>query len=117
MSDHEKCVRCGRVRERCKCEQIQVRPEASEFIMGDAPLVLTEKGHRFAGNWKCGSCGAELPAQITDGSWRWKGDAWEHRCDGMHPQAGHSEATYGGPARQGALFPEPPRTPDEADDG
>ena len=30
----------------------------------------------------------------SDTSWRWNGDDWEHRCPGMHPQAGHMRADF-----------------------
>ena len=41
--------------------------------------------------WRC-ECGA---APGLDGSWRCASDSverWQHRCDGLHPQAGHMEA-------------------------
>jgi len=34
----------------------------------------------------CSQCKAKIAA---DGSWRWNGEEWEHKCQNVHPQAGH----------------------------
>ncbi len=39
--------------------------------------------------WRCGRCEAY---GSLDGSWRWRGTEYEHKCHDMHPQAGHSPA-------------------------
>lgn len=44
---------------------------------------------------ECGACRAKWTA--IDPSWRWNGRAWEHKCPGLHPQAGHFRAN--GPPR------------------
>ena len=37
-------------------------------------------------NAKCSQCGTIMG---VDGSWRWNGEEWEHKCQNVHPQAGH----------------------------
>lgn len=34
----------------------------------------------------CPDCDSK---NVLDGTWRWNGEAWEHRCHGVHPQVGH----------------------------
>lgn len=41
-----------------------------------------------ADGWRCTACGAEIENPRLDSSWRWCGE-WQHRCEGVHPQAGH----------------------------
>jgi len=36
---------------------------------------------------RCDSCGE--PVNALDSAWRFAGTHWEHRCEGVHPQAGH----------------------------
>lgn len=115
MSDHEKCEGCGRVKDWCRCERIEVRPEASQFVVPE--LELSPLGRRFAGRWRCSACGAELPNAPGDSSWRWAGDRWEHKCPASDPQAGHQGAVFLG-EQQASLFPGPTgASPDDADDG
>lgn len=40
---------------------------------------------------RCTGCGVTL-AVAADGSWRFNGKGWEHRCPGLHPQVGHLPA-------------------------
>lgn len=40
--------------------------------------------------FECSCCGGEV--QPTDAGWRWNGDMWEHRCEGVDPQCGSFEA-------------------------
>jgi len=44
--------------------------------------------------WVCSGCMEALEdGTVTpDPAWRWNGDAWEHRCQGAHPQVGHNLA-------------------------
>lgn len=41
----------------------------------------------LSSNPKCAACG-DTPS-CGDGSWRWSGTDWEHRCKDAHPQTGH----------------------------
>lgn len=43
------------------------------------------------GSWACMGCNAVMP-EAAGPSWRWTGEIWQHRCKGMHPQAGHFDA-------------------------
>jgi len=36
---------------------------------------------------KCPRC--DSVNACTDGTWRWAGDHWQHRCKDVDPQAGH----------------------------
>jgi hypothetical protein len=54
----------------------------------------------------CSACGAPLDARAGDGSWRWNGEFWEHKCPGSHPQAGHFRAVGCG-ARTAPRFKPP----------
>lgn len=38
-------------------------------------------------SYRCDLCGAEL--EPAEPSWRMAGESWEHKCPGLHPQAGH----------------------------
>lgn len=40
---------------------------------------------------QCSRCKAK-PA--LDGSWRWNGEIWEHKCADSHPQAGHYPSEF-----------------------
>lgn len=42
------------------------------------------------GNWQCEACG-EIMNNLNP-SWRCTGDAYEHRCEGIHPQCGYMPA-------------------------
>ena len=43
---------------------------------------------RFHALHYCTTCNTQ-PG--LDPTWRWNGKAWEHRCQGVHPQVGHWE--------------------------
>lgn len=49
-------------------------------------FVLPEPGKRGV----CSACGVPRPV-MPDGSWRWTGERWEHKCPDAHPQAGYFE--------------------------
>ena len=58
----------------------------SQAEHGDAPApaaTMQAPAH-------CRCCGDAWSAE-TGGRWRWSGQAWEHRCDGIPVQAGHVE--------------------------
>jgi hypothetical protein len=37
---------------------------------------------------RCSCCGEKWKIDEM-GAWRWSGEQWEHKCPGLHPQAGH----------------------------
>jgi hypothetical protein len=76
-------------------ERIRVRDEALKL----AAWVLD--GLHSSGLWRCEGCGE---AKDMSPAWRWTSEAWEHRCAGMHPQAGYMSARWFGDPKLAAAL-------------
>lgn len=50
--------------------------------------VLHESVRVFYAPHVCPDCGS---FGGSDATWRWSGERWQHRCAGVHAQAGHWE--------------------------
>lgn len=47
------------------------------------------------GTWICTACEHGMVLGGTDhGAWRWNGETFEHKCAGVHPQAGHFRCRF-----------------------
>ncbi len=60
-----------------------------DFLVKAAAIMATHDGTV----WRCSSCGEGLfPGEAPAPSWRFDGKAWEHKCEGLDPQAGYFPA-------------------------
>lgn len=56
---------------------------------------LTAARAERIGMWRCSCCGEGVePGEPMPTSWRRTGDAWEHRCESLAPQAGYHPARF-----------------------
>lgn len=90
---------------------------------------MTTKTKTRDGLWRCPGCQETTTDDwAADSSWRWNGEAWEHRCDGLHPQVGHLLAEFvptpklpmnkwSHPEWSGSLIAEPNFTREEVIEG
>ena len=71
-------------------------PAAVRFVSLE-PLLGAVDISAHLGLWRCSCCGDAMPDGVGTSAWRWSGRAWEHKCPGNIPQAGHFEARrFGG---------------------
>lgn len=67
-----------------------MRNHLNVAISGDfGPM---KSAYRDADNVRCSACHEVLGLVDLTGAWRWTGEAWEHKCEDSHAQAGHFSA-------------------------
>lgn len=81
LHEDESCYCCGPLH----AALAQAQPQASASGLSEAEKTLV-----------CSACGAKLTDDDSMGRWRFNGESWEHKCPGVHPQAGHFAAMQPG---------------------
>jgi hypothetical protein len=87
---------CRIVEEAVQRDAEKRKGEEVRAVLADvAEGAWTERYHA-TGLWRCEGCGDAYDAESEMSRWRWTGEAYEHKCPGLHSQAGHMPARWFG---------------------